>query len=78
MPKSALEEVSEPVTALPSQPTSGEIGAKARPAPAAHIPEIQLTQNSAFQGYYVGDALPRLPKWTSIQTKSSSSRMRST
>ena len=32
--------------------------------PAAHIPEIQLTQSSAFQGYYVGDALPRLPKWT--------------
>ena len=35
-----------------------------RYAPAAHIPEIQLTQNSAFQGYYVGDALPQLPKWT--------------
>jgi hypothetical protein len=35
-----------------------------RYAPAAHIPEIQLTQSSAFQGYYVGDALPRLPKWT--------------
>ena len=35
-----------------------------RYAPAAHIPEIELTQSSAFQGYYVGDALPRLPKWT--------------
>jgi hypothetical protein len=33
-------------------------------APAAHIPEIELTQSSAFQGYYLGDALPRLPKWT--------------
>lgn len=30
----------------------------------AHIPEIELTQNSAFQGYYLGDALPQLPKWT--------------
>jgi hypothetical protein len=35
-----------------------------RYAPAAHIPEIELTQNSAFHGYYLGDALPKLPKWT--------------
>jgi hypothetical protein len=35
-----------------------------RYAPAAHIPEIELTQSTAFQGYYVGDALPQLPKWT--------------
>lgn len=35
-----------------------------RYAPAAHIPEIELTQSSAFQGYFLGDALPQLPKWT--------------
>jgi hypothetical protein len=33
-------------------------------APAAHIPEIELTQQTDFSGYYVGDALPQLPKWT--------------
>jgi len=33
-------------------------------APAAHIPEIELNQASAFQGRYLGDALPQLPKWT--------------
>jgi Glycosyl hydrolases family 43 len=33
-------------------------------APAAHIPEIDLTRDSGFQGQYVGDALPQLPKWT--------------
>ncbi|MGD0392098.1 MAG: glycoside hydrolase family 43 protein [Acidimicrobiales bacterium] len=38
--------------------------AASRYAPAAHIPEIELTQSSAFRGYYLGDALPRLPKWT--------------
>jgi hypothetical protein len=35
-----------------------------RYAPAAHIPEIELAQRSAFHGYYLGDALPQLPKWT--------------
>jgi hypothetical protein len=35
-----------------------------RYAPPAHIPEIELTRSSAFQGYYLGDTLPRLPKWT--------------
>jgi hypothetical protein len=35
-----------------------------RYAPSAHIPEIELTQSSAFHGYYLGDALPQLPKWT--------------
>lgn len=33
-------------------------------APAAHIPEIELDRGSDFQGRYVGDALPTLPKWT--------------
>ncbi len=33
-------------------------------APAAHIPEIELGQASDFQGHYLGDALPQLPKWT--------------
>ncbi|MGA2836473.1 MAG: family 43 glycosylhydrolase [Acidimicrobiales bacterium] len=35
-----------------------------RYAPGANIPEIELTQSSAYEGYYVGDALPRLPSWT--------------
>jgi hypothetical protein len=33
-------------------------------APAAHIPTIVLTRNSGFEGHYLGDALPILPKWT--------------
>jgi Glycosyl hydrolases family 43/Protein of unknown function (DUF732) len=33
-------------------------------APAAHIPEIELTRDSGFEGHYLGDALPQLPKWT--------------
>jgi hypothetical protein len=33
-------------------------------APAAHIPEIELTRDSDFRGRYLGDALPTLPKWT--------------
>lgn len=33
-------------------------------APAAHIPEIELARDSGFQGQYLGDAIPRLPKWT--------------
>ena len=33
-------------------------------APAAHIPEIELTRDSGFKGQYLGDALPQLPKWT--------------
>ena len=33
-------------------------------APAAHIPVIELTESSAFEGHYLGDALPKLPKWT--------------
>jgi hypothetical protein len=33
-------------------------------APAAHIPEIDLERDSGFQGKYLGDALPQLPKWT--------------
>ena len=33
-------------------------------APGAHIPVIELPQASAFQGHYLGDALPTLPTWT--------------
>jgi hypothetical protein len=33
-------------------------------APAAHIPIIVLTRDSGFEGHYLGDALPVLPKWT--------------
>ncbi len=33
-------------------------------APGAHIPAIVLTRNSGFEGRYLGDALPTLPKWT--------------
>ena len=33
-------------------------------APAAHIPVIELPESSAFQGHYLGDALPVLPTWT--------------
>jgi hypothetical protein len=33
-------------------------------APAAHIPVIELARASAFEGRYLGDALPQLPKWT--------------
>jgi hypothetical protein len=35
-----------------------------RYAPAAHIPVIELARGSAFQGRYLGDALPQLPNWT--------------
>ncbi len=33
-------------------------------APPAHIPVIELDRDSDFQGRYLGDALPTLPKWT--------------
>ena len=33
-------------------------------ASAAHIPVIELPESSAFQGHYLGDALPVLPTWT--------------
>jgi hypothetical protein len=33
-------------------------------APGAHIPVIELPESSAFEGHYLGDALPVLPKWT--------------
>ena len=39
-PKSAFDDVSEPVTATPSQPISGERNAKKSPAPAAHRPSV--------------------------------------
>src|SRR3954453_16918615 len=39
-PNSALDEVSEPVTATPNQPSSDERNAKAPPAPASHWPIV--------------------------------------
>lgn len=33
-------------------------------APAAHIPEVEMTRDSGFRGRYMGDALPTLPRWT--------------
>jgi hypothetical protein len=33
-------------------------------AAGAHVPVIQLAQDSGFKGQYLGDALPTLPKWT--------------
>ena len=39
-PNSELVEVSEPVTAVPNQPISGERKAKKPPAPAAHVPSV--------------------------------------
>ena len=41
-PKSAFEEVSEPVTATPSQPISGDRNAKNAPAPAAQRPSVMV------------------------------------
>ena len=39
-PNSELVEVSEPVTAVPNQPISGDRNAKKPPAPAAHVPSV--------------------------------------
>src|SRR6185312_11434614 len=39
-PKRELEEVSEPVTATPSQPRIGDRKAKKLPAPATHRPRV--------------------------------------
>lgn len=33
-------------------------------APAAHVPVIELARDSGFEGQYLGDAMPTLPKWT--------------
>jgi hypothetical protein len=33
-------------------------------APAAHVPVIELSRDSDFEGQYLGDAMPTLPKWT--------------
>jgi hypothetical protein len=41
-PKSALDEVSDPVTATPSHPISAERKAKNPPAPAAHRPSVMV------------------------------------
>ncbi len=41
-PKRALEDVSDPVTATPSQPISAERNAKKPPAPAAHRPRVTV------------------------------------
>src|SRR2546423_12366580 len=39
-PNSELVEVSEPVTAVPNHPISGDRNAKNPPAPAAHVPSV--------------------------------------
>ncbi len=41
-PNSELLDVSEPVTAVPNQPISGERKAKNPPAPAAHVPSVTV------------------------------------
>ncbi len=41
-PNSELVEVSDPVTAVPNQPISGDRNAKKPPAPAAHIPSVTV------------------------------------
>src|SRR5450759_2666069 len=41
-PKSEFDEVSEPVTATPSQPRIGERTAKAAPAPAIQVPSAAV------------------------------------
>ncbi len=33
-------------------------------SPGAHVPVISLGRDSGFEGQYLGDALPTLPKWT--------------
>ncbi len=35
-----------------------------RYSPGAHVPVIALSRDSGFEGRYLGDALPTLPKWT--------------
>ena len=42
MPKRELEEVSEPVTATPSQPTTGESSANAPPVWARNRPRVTV------------------------------------
>src|SRR5450631_4754262 len=49
-PKSELEDVSEPVTATPSQPRTGERTANAAPAPAIHLPS-EAVWPEAFMTY---------------------------
>ena len=41
-PKSELVDVSEPVTAVPNHPISGERNANAPPAPAAQVPSVAV------------------------------------
>ena len=41
-PNNELVEVSEPVTAVPNQPISGDRNAKNPPAPAAHMPSVTV------------------------------------
>src|SRR5512132_973702 len=41
-PNSEFDEVSEPVTATPSQPRMGESTAKAAPAPAIQVPRVAV------------------------------------
>src|SRR5947207_6849708 len=42
-PNSELDEVSDPVTAVPSQPSSGDRKAKKPPAPAAQVPSVMVS-----------------------------------
>ena len=41
-PKSAFDDVSEPVIATPSQPRAADKKAKALPAPASHSPSVAV------------------------------------
>src|SRR6478672_6056306 len=41
-PNSELDDVSEPVTATPSHPSTGERRANAAPAPAIHAPSVPV------------------------------------
>lgn len=35
-----------------------------RVSPGAHIPVIAMVRDTGFEGHYLGDALPTLPRWT--------------
>src|ERR1700712_326337 len=41
-PNNEFDDVSAPVTAVPSQPRIGEINANAPPAPAIHVPRVTV------------------------------------
>src|SRR5665648_180815 len=64
-PKSEFDEVSEPVTATPSQPRRGEMSANAAPAPAIQLPSVPVWPE-AFMTY----ARPRTAMTVMIAAKS--------